>query len=123
MSHLDLIDELVEAYLNGNDETFYIYNRLTKEIETKPIKFPTSETDGLITIPQMTSTEAYDLMALFAGKQEAEISGQLIDVLKGKQPFQSFKTHIKGQGIENEWYNFENNYAKEKMSVWLKMYT
>lgn len=124
MSQLDIINELVEAYLNGNEETLYVYNRLTKEIIMESTATPSeSELDTLIVIPQMTSSEAHDLMVLFADKQETTISQQLLDVLKGKQPFQSFKEQIKGQGIENEWYDFEGEYAKEKMADWVKMYT
>lgn len=127
-----MIDELVEAYLNGNDETSYVFNRQTKEIL---LDFPESltgergidwddadETEFLVMIPQMATPEAYDLMVSFAEKQDAEIADQLVDVLNGRKPFRSFKDKIKGHGIENKWYDFENDYAKSEMLAWLTQY-
>lgn len=127
-----MIDELVEAYLNGNDETSYIFNRETKEIlldmpeslsgEREIERDDNDATQFLMRIPQMTTPEAYDLMVSFATKQDAEIAEQLVDVLNGRKPFQSFKDKIKGHGIENQWYDFENDYAKSRMLAWLTQY-
>lgn len=114
---MKLMDELIEAYLNGNDEVFYMFNENTKEVTVGQAG---EEADLLKEIPQMTSTEAYDLMVQFAKEQAREISSQLVDALNGKQPFESFKDQIKGREIEKEWYEFENQYAKSKMSDWLE---
>lgn len=132
MRSLKLIDELVEAYLNGNDEASYIFNRQTREILVDTPGSLTGEseidldddaaTQFLVKVPQMTTPEAYDLMVSFAEKQDAEIAGQLVDVLNGRKPFQSFKDQIKGHGIENKWYDFENDYAKSRMLAWLTEY-
>lgn len=73
-----------------------------------------------ILIPQMTSPEAYRLMEEFAGKQEEKINEELLYALNGQKPFQSFKDKIKGQDIENEWYDFESTYAKKRMREWLE---
>ena len=133
MSSLKVIDELIEAYLNGNDETSYVFNRQTKEILLDTPEPLTSEpgidwddddaTQFLVMIPQMTAPEAYDLMVSFATKQDAEIAGQLVDVLNGRKAFRSFKDKIRGHGIENKWYDFENDYAKSRMLAWLTQYT
>ena len=128
---MKLIEELVEAFLNGNDEMAYVFNRQTKEVISDIPGLSTGEeqiekednvAEFLVEIPQMTSPEAYDLMSSFAKKQDAEIANQLVEVLNGQKPFSSFKDKIKGQGIENEWYDFENEYAKNKMLTWLTEY-
>ena len=128
---MKLIEELVEAFLNGNDEMTYVFNPQTKEVISnipelstgvEQIRKEDNVAELLVVIPQMTSPEAYDLMSSFAEKQDAEIANQLVEVLNGKKPFSSFKDKIKGQGIENEWYDFENEYAKGKMLKWLAEY-
>lgn len=114
---MKLIDELVEAYLNGNEENIYAYNEEAKEvfiIEANP-----DEYNDLVVIPHMTSSEAYRLMVQFAEQQEEKISNELLEVLNRNKPFRSFKDQIKGQDIENAWYEFENNYAEGKMTEWL----
>ena len=129
---MNLMDELIESFLNGNDEVTYILDQKTNEILMDIPEELTGEpeidwddndiTEFLVPIPQMTSPEAYDLMVSFAKKQDAEISRQLVDVLNGRKPFGAFKDEIKGQGIENDWYDFENDFAKNKMLVWAKQY-
>lgn len=127
-----MIDELVEAYLNGNDEITYMFNQQTKEIILDMPELLTGESESdwdddalefLVIIPQMTGPEAYDLMSRFAKKQDAEIADQLVEALNRRKPFQSFKDRIKGHDIENEWYDFENEYAKSRMLAWLTQYT
>lgn len=130
--NLNLMDELIEALLNGNDEITYVFNQQTKEVLIDMPEGITGEsgidwdddetTEFLVRIPQMTSSEAYDLMVSFAKRQNVEVSSQLLDVLDGRKPFRSFKDKIKGQGIENEWYDFENDYAKNEMLAWLEQY-
>lgn len=129
---MKLIEELVEAFLNGNEEMPYVFNTQTKEVILDMPESSTGEaeidwddadaSEFLVRIPQMSGPEAYDLMTRFAEKQDAEIANQLVEVLNGQKPFRSFKDKIKGQGIENEWYDFENNYAKSKMLTWLTEY-
>ena len=129
---MELIEELVEAYLNGNDEISYVFNQQTKEVMLDVSEFLTDEpgidwddddaTEFLVMIPQMTGPEAYDLMSRFAEKQDAEITDQLVEALNRRKPFRSFKDRIKGHDIENEWYDFETEYAKSRMLAWLAQY-
>lgn len=119
-----MTEALIEAFLNGNDEIKYMFNQKTKEIlisEESEIGRDDNDTgEFLVPIPQMTSSEAYDLMVDFAKKQEPEVTQRLIDALNGKKPFRSFKDQIRGQEIEQAWYDYENDYAKRKMSTWLE---
>lgn len=129
---MEIMDELVEAFLNGNEDFPYFLNIKTKEIL---IDFSDVDTDGaeidwendevadfLVAIPQMKSPEAYDLMLEFAKQQEVKVSQQLIETLNGRKPFRSFKNQIKGLEIERAWYDFENDYAKKEMSAWIDCY-
>lgn len=116
---MELMDELIEAYLNGSDEFPHVYDQMKNEVL---IVMEGDLDDDSIPIPYMTSTEAYRLMAEFAEKQEAKVSNELIEVLNGKKPFRAFKDHIKGLDIENDWYNFENAHAKQEMTEWIGQY-
>lgn len=109
-----IMDELIEAFLNGSEELPFFYDSEKNEVHMMKGK------DNFIPIPQMSSPEAYRLMEEFTGRQEEEISKELLNALNGQKPFQSFKDKIKGQDIENDWYDFENVYAENKMNEWLK---
>lgn len=132
VGNMNFLEDLIEAFLNGNDEITYVFDKKTKEIlidiREELTGEPGIDWDNddevafLVTIPQMTSPEAYDLMVSFAQEQNTEISSQLMDVLNRRKPFRSFKDKVKGQGIENEWYEFENDYAKNKMLAWAEQY-
>ena len=129
MNELKLLDEFVDVFLFGNDEMEYVFNRQTKEILLDAPESLTGEpeidwddeeaVEFLIMIPQITTAEAYDLMLGFAKTQDSTIAVQLLDVLNGRKPFRSFKDKLSECGIENQWYSFENEYAKNRMKEWL----
>jgi len=127
---LEFIDELIEAFLQGSDELSYVFNVKTKEILLDAPESLTGEREVdwddseaakfLLRIPQITSPEAYNLMVKFTEKQDSGIGVELLDALNGRKPFQSFKDKLGEQGIGEEWYDFENNYAKKRMLEWLE---
>lgn len=127
---MELIDELIEAFLQGDNEYSYAFNMKTKEVLLDASESLTGEpgidwddgdtTENLVVIPQISSSEAYEIMVNFAKKQEPDISAELLDVLNGKKPFRSFKDKLSDRGIGDKWYAFENDYAKRIMTEWLQ---
>lgn len=131
MRKLKLLDELVDSFLNGsNDELTYVMHRQTGEIFLDAPASLTGEPEidwdddevaaDLVKIPSITSSEVYDIMVSFAKKQPDPISIHLLNVLNGKKPFRFFKEKINELGIENHWYEFEQDYAKSRMTEWLE---
>jgi len=93
---LKLLDELVDAFLNGNDNDMsYVLNRRTGEI----------------------------LMVNFAKKQSDPIKLHLINVLNRNKLFRFFKEMINELGIENHWYQYEQDYAMCRMTEWLEEFS
>ena len=121
VNNVKLMDEIIDAYLYGNDEISYAFNRHTKEI-ISDIE-DDDATESLILIPKITASECYDLMVTFSNGLDADIAALLVEVLNGKRPFKTFKDKVSEHGIENKWYDFENNYAKVKMVEWLEEHT
>ena len=127
---MKIVDELIDVFLYGNDEISYAFNRHTKEIISDMPESLTGEpqidlddddvVEVLIQIPQISSTECYDLMVTFSKGLDDDIAALLVEVLNGKMPFKTFKDKVSEHGIENKWYDFENNYAKIKMVEWLE---
>ncbi|MGE7696679.1 UPF0158 family protein [Lysinibacillus sp. NPDC094177] len=128
---MKLLDELVDAFLYGNDnEMSYVLNRRTGKILLDASEALTGEPEidwadeevaaDLAMIPSVSSSEMYDVMVSFSKKQPDSISIHLINVLNGNKPFRFFKEKINELGIENLWYEFEQNYAKRKMTEWLE---
>lgn len=127
---MEVIDELIVVFLESDYELSYVLNTKTKEILVDESESLTgvSEIDWdddeavqfLVRIPQITTSEAFDLMVKFAEMQDASITVQLLDVLNGRKPFRSFKDKLGEQGIGDKWYDYENNYAKNRMLEWLE---
>jgi len=128
---LKLIDELTEVFLDGlNDEMSYVLNRRTGEVFLDAPEDLTGEpkidwddeevATDLVIIPTVSSSEMYDAMVSFAKKQPDSITIHLINVLNGNKPFRFFKEKINDFGIENHWYQFEQDYAKSRMMEWLE---
>ncbi|WP_285396108.1 UPF0158 family protein [Lysinibacillus sp. fls2-241-R2A-57] len=128
---MNLLDELADVFLNGNiDEMSYVLNCRTREILLDAPEALTGEpeidwdddelTADLVMIPSVSTPEMYDVMVSFAKKQPDSMKILLIDVLNGNKPFRSFKDKIYELGIENHWYEFEQDYAKGRMAEWLE---
>lgn len=127
---MELIDELIEAFLQGDEEFSYAFNMKTKEVLLDASESETGEPEidwdddeavaYLLSIPQIQSSEAHEIMVRFAKKQESDIATELLDVLNGRKPFRSFKDKLSERGIGDKWYEFENDYAKSQMVEWLK---
>ena len=127
---MELIDELVVVFLESDYELSYVLDTKNKEIllDAPDSKNGMPEIDwdeneavkNLVRIPQITKSEAYDLMVKFAEMQDSNITVQLLDVLKRKEPLRTVEDKLGEQGIGDIWYEFENDYAKNRMSDWLK---
>ncbi len=128
---MKLIEELAEVFLDGlNDEMSYVLNRRTGEVLLDAPEHLTGEPEidwddeevaaDLVMIPTVSSSEMYDVMMSFAKKQPNSITIHLINVLNGKKPFRFFKEKIYELGVENHWYQFEQDYAKSRMTDWLE---
>ncbi|MFJ8100194.1 MULTISPECIES: UPF0158 family protein [unclassified Lysinibacillus] len=131
---MKLLDELVDIFLNGNDNGIsYVLNRRTGEVLLDAPEFITGEPEidwddeevavDLVMIPNVSSSEMYDVMVSFAKKQSDPITMHLINVLNGRKPFRIFKEKINELGIENHWYQFEQDYAMSRMTEWLKEFS
>ncbi|MEY9971819.1 hypothetical protein ABH966_002192 [Lysinibacillus sp. RC46] len=131
---MKLLDELVDIFLNGNDNDIsYVLNRRTGEVLLDAPEFITGEPEidwddeevavDLVMIPNVSSSEMYDVMVSFAKKQSDPITMHLINVLNGRKPFRIFKEKINELSIENHWYQFEQDYAMSRMTEWLKEFS
>ncbi|MBP1948193.1 UPF0158 family protein [Virgibacillus litoralis] len=126
---MDLINELIDAYLHNDLEINYALDIKNGQVLMDAPESLTGEpeidwddedaTDNLLPIPQITSTEAYDSMVRFAEEHEAAVAEKLINVLNRRKPFRNFKDKVIELGIDDEWHTFEQNDAKEAIFDWL----
>ena len=94
---MEVIDELIVVFLESDYELSYVLNTKTREILVDESESLTgvSEIDWdddeavqfLVRIPQITTSEAFDLMVKFAEMQDASITVQLLDVLMEESLF------------------------------------
>ncbi|WP_162805725.1 UPF0158 family protein [Sporosarcina sp. PTS2304] len=126
---MKLLDELIDIYLEGSDpEMEYVLNCRNEEIlldgpesltGEPEIDWDTDEADDLIVIPTSSSSEMYQVMMEFAQKQSDDAVNRLQASLNGRKPFPQFKDAVSELGVDKEWYEFERDYAREKMVEWL----
>lgn len=125
---MKLIEELADAFLFNSMETRNVLNIETGEIlldapealtGEPEIDWESDEAENLIIIPQIMSSEAYDIRVLFSEEQNAELGAILLEALNLRKPFRNFKFQLAQLDLEEEWYGFEYQYALNRMSEWL----
>ncbi|WP_152966712.1 UPF0158 family protein [Sporosarcina globispora] len=125
------VEELIDAYLEGDHSLSYYYDLAEKKVvlDEDPaitgepgIDWDDEESDERYkAVPRMESFEAYKLRELFAeslsNKQASEI---LYQALSHKKPFRHFKDALYETGLWNEWNTFERSYGNKEIEKWLK---
>lgn len=121
MIKIDIVEQLADAFLNGDSELRFVYNRMTQEIDVlEPFDHDWEDDEHLELIPCKDSREMYEVMVEFSQQFEGEIEQALFLALNGRKPFLAFKDAADKVGVLNQWYDFEYAYAKEQMRKWLK---
>lgn len=125
---MKLIEELADAFLFNSMETRNVLNIKTGEIlldapealtGEPEIDWESDEAENFIIIPEITSSEAYDIRVLFSEEQNAESGAILLEALNIRKPFRNFKFQLAQLDLEEEWYGYEYQYALNRMTEWL----
>lgn len=128
MMALDLIEELANEFLFSSDEMTSVLNRVSGEIMMDApesltgepeIDWDDEEAENLIEIPQITTAEAFDIRLLFAKQQKPDAKDSLLDALHGNKPFKNFRILVEKLNLDQSWYDFEFQYAKDRMKEWV----
>jgi hypothetical protein len=127
---LKLNEELIDAFLSQDDELSYAFHRVTGEIFLDAPESLTGEpeidwddeetAENLISIPQISSPEAFEVMVMFTKEQVPVVRDQLLDILNGRKPFRNFKDKVQMMDLDDSWYSYENDYATKRLIQWLE---
>lgn len=127
---MKLTQELIDAFLFQGEGFSYVLNRVTGEILLDASEFMTGEPgidwedeemdENLIVIPQISSSEAFEIMLSFTTEQETVVRDRLREILNGRKPFRNFKDTVQIMGLAESWYSFENDCAKKYLIEWLE---
>ena len=118
----DLLEQLADAYLNGEDELRFFYNRQTQEVYV-PLEEEADDwedDDHIEIVPVKNSREMYEVMVDFSNQFEGKIEEALFQALNGRKPFRAFKEAASVVGVIEQWYDFELEYAKNQINKWLE---
>ena len=119
---MDLIEQLADAYLNGEEELRFFYNRETREVYV-PLEEEADDweyEENIELVPVKSSREMYEVMADFSRQFEGKIEEALFQALNGRKPFRAFKEAASVIGVIDQWYDYELAYAKTQMEQWLQ---
>lgn len=116
-----LIEELADEFLFNIEEINPVLNLETGEIliDESEIDWESEAAENLVMIPQITSSEAYDIRLDFVEEQKSKAGEILLEALNQRKPFRNFKIQLAHLQLEDEWYSFEYQYAKKRMAEWL----
>lgn len=126
---MNLMDELIDAYLDNSFEHPYFLDLTTGEVILDMDEVYTGEPgidwddeeseERYSDIPKIDSNEAFYVMTKFAQRTESDPEDKLFDALSGNKPFRRFKDTLYELDIWEEWNNFENKYAEEAIESWM----
>lgn|GEM_PF-335454 len=124
------MDELIDAYLSNNLECSYYWDLWNGIVIMEMDEAYTGEPgidwddplneDRYISIPQIDTNEAYDVMMKFAKHTDSDPKMQLFNALKGSKSFQSFKDTLSRLDLWEEWGQFERSYAEDEIRSWIE---
>ena len=118
---MDIVEQLADAFLNGDEQLQFVYHRITQEIDVlNPYEMDWEDDENLELIPYKNSRAMYEVMVNFTEQFEGETEQALFLALNSKKPFRAFKDAAEEVGVLNAWYNFELAYAKQQMREWLE---
>lgn len=119
---MDVLEQLGDAYLNGEEGFRFFYNRQTKEVYV-PLEEEVEDwedDDDIELVPVKESREMYEVMVDFSNQFEGDLEQSLFLALNSRKPFRAFKDATVDAGLVEQWYQFEMNYAKQLMKKWLE---
>ncbi|MBM7587669.1 hypothetical protein JOC86_004243 [Bacillus pakistanensis] len=125
---MELIDELADAYLQRSYELQNVLNINTGEIfldgdegiTGEPgLNWDDEEADDLYIIPQISSSEGFDVMHQFTLEQDRDVSNKLLNVLNQNKSFRRFKDKVIQLNLEEQWYKYEKKAAEKAVLGWL----
>ncbi|UJF27563.1 UPF0158 family protein [Planococcus sp. 107-1] len=127
---MDIIAELAHEFFSQVEGMRGVLNPKTGEVLVDAPESFTGEPgidweDGLaevlMLVPEMTSSEAHQLREDFAKRlRESKERTSLLQSLKRNKPFNHFRLQLESLEMEEDWYNLEEKYAKQRIVEWLK---
>lgn len=129
---MNLMDDLVEAYLDNNFEHPYYLDLQTGQVILDMDESYTGEPgidwddeeneERYIGIPKIDSNEAFYVMTKFAQRTESDPEDKLFNALDGYKPFRRFKDTLYELDLWDEWNKFEYKYAEEMIKSWIERF-
>lgn len=127
---MQLMDELIDAYLDNNLEHPYYLDLQTGEVVLNLDETYTGEPgidwddeeseERYVYIPKIESSEAYRVMKKFAQSTESDPDDMLLAALDGYKPFRGFKDTLYDLNLWDSWNHFERELAEEAIRVWIE---
>lgn len=129
---MNLMDDLIEAYLDNNFEHPYYLDLQTGQVILDMDESYTGEPgidwddeeneERYIGIPKIDSNEAFYVMTKFARRTESDPEDKLFNALDGYKPFRRFKDTLYELDLWDEWNKFEYKYAEEMIKSWIERF-
>ena len=76
--------------------------------------------DEVVEIDRVPSREAFRAMEAFADEQPERVANKLYRALSGNRSFARFKAAADVLDLVEEWYDYQNNWYKEKAEEWMQ---
>jgi hypothetical protein len=127
---MQLIDELIDAYLDNSLEHPYYLDLHTGQVildmggaytGEQGIDWDDEENEErYIDVPKIDSNESFYVMTKFAQRTEFDPEDKLFDALNGYKPFRRFKDTLYELDLWDEWNKFEHKFAEEAIQSWME---
>ena len=114
------IDELTDAFLDGEQSFQFYFNKHTNEVFLPFEGEDVEDEDHIYPVPYKSSKEMYEVMVQFSKQTEDAVEEKLFTALNKRKPFLHFKETVRNEGLLNAWHDFERAYAKQQILEWIE---
>ena len=115
---MDMTDRYSENFLDAKTgEIEYINDMVMGQTEKDEI-YDRLDEHGFYRLPTSFDIRDYDIMEDFIAGMPEGIRGRMYDAIQGRGAFRRFKDMINDMGIEQTWYDFQNDAYRRKAARW-----
>lgn len=115
---IEMMDQYSEYFLDQKTGEIEWINDMTMGQEEKEQIYDRLDEHGFYRLPTSYDIREYDIMEDFIDGMPEAVQGRMYQAIQGKGAFRRFKDMVNDMGIEQTWYDFQNDAYKRKAIRW-----
>ena len=115
---IEMTDQYTENYLDATTGKIEYINDMVMGQDEKDEIYERLDEHGFYRLPTSFDIREYDIMEDFIAGMPEGLQERMYDAIQGRGAFRRFKDMVYDMGIEQVWYDFQNEAYKRMAARW-----